>query len=79
MFLSKKILGVDEHISVKVKKANAIAGLIRRTFSYFHGPLFNMNTTFKKKYKTILRNMQRRATKLVDGFHHIRYSERLKN
>ena len=49
-------LKFDEHISAKVKKANAIAGLIRRTFSYVDGPLF------KKKYLTILENVQRRAT-----------------
>ena len=34
-------LKFDEHISVKVnKEANAIAGLIGRTFSYLDGPLF---------------------------------------
>ena len=33
-------LKIDEHISVKVKKANAIAGFICRTFSYLHRPLF---------------------------------------
>ena len=33
-------LKFDEHISVIVKKANATAGLIRRTFSYLGGPLF---------------------------------------
>ena len=42
-------LKFDEHISVKVKKANAIAGLIRRTFSYLEGPLF------KKLFTTIVR------------------------
>ena len=87
-------LKFDEHISVKVKKANAIAGLIRRTFSYLDGPLFKkLFTTFVrphleygqviwtprlKKYITILENVQRRATKLVDGFYHMSYSERLK-
>ena len=60
---------------VKVKKANAIAGLIRRTFSYLDGPLFKkLFTTFVrphleygqviwtshlKKYITILENVQR--------------------
>ena len=33
-------LKIDEHISVKGKKANAIAGFICRTFSYLHRPLF---------------------------------------
>ena len=73
-------LKFDEHISVKVKKeANAIAGLIRRTFSYLEGPLFKkLFTAFErphleygqviwiphlKKYITILENVQRRATK----------------
>ena len=87
-------LKFEEHISVKVKKANAIAGLIRRTFSYLDGSLLKkLFTTFVrphleygqviwaphlKKYITILENVQRQATKLVDGFHHMSYSERLK-
>ena len=32
-------LKFDEHITVKVKKENAIAGFIRRNFSYLDGPL----------------------------------------
>ena len=44
-------LKIDEHISVKVKKANAIAGLICRTFSYLDSPLFkNLFTTFVRPY-----------------------------
>ena len=37
-----------------------------------------MDTAFEKKNITILGNVQRRASKLVDGFHHMSYSERLK-
>ena len=36
-------------------------------------------TPHLKKDATILESVPRRATKLVDGFHHITYSERLKN
>ena len=44
-------LKIDEHISVKVKKANAIAGLICRTFSYLDSPLFKkLFTTFVRPY-----------------------------
>ena len=44
-------LKFDEHITVKVKKANAITGLIRRTFSYLDGPLFNkLITTFVRPH-----------------------------
>ena len=87
-------LKFDKHISMKVKKSNAIAGLIHRVFSHLDGPLFKkLLTTFVrphleygrpvwtphlKKYITILENVQRRAAKLVDGFHRMSYSERLK-
>ena len=68
-------LKFDEDITVKVKKENAIAGLIRRTFSYPDGPLFKkLISTFVrpqleygqvrwtphlKKCITILENVQR--------------------
>ena len=42
-------LKFDEHISVKVKKGNAIAELIRRTFSYLDG------TLLKKLFSTFVR------------------------
>ena len=67
-------LKFDEQISVKVKKANTIAELIHRTFSYLDGSLFKkLFTTFVrphlkygqviwtlhlKKYITILENAQ---------------------
>ena len=78
----------------KWKKANAITGLICRTFSYLDGPLLKksfitfvrphleygqvMCTLHLKKYITILENVQRWSTKLVNGFYHMSYSERLK-
>ena len=87
-------LKFDEHLPVKVKKANAIAGLIRRTFLYLDGTLLKkLFTTFVRphleygqviwkqhleKYMTILENVQHRATKLVDSFYHMSYSQRLK-
>ena len=77
-------LKFDKNIFVKVKKANTIAGLIRRTFSHLDAPLFKkffttfirphleygqvIRTPHLKEYKTILENVQCRATKLVDGF-----------
>ena len=42
-------LKFDEHLPVKVKKANAIAGLIRRTFLYLDG------TLLKKLFTTFVR------------------------
>ena len=42
-------LKFDEHISAKVKKANAIVGLIRRTFSFLDCRMF------KKLYTTFVR------------------------
>ena len=66
-------LKFDEHISVKVKKANIIAGLIRSAFSYLDDPLFKklfiifvrphleygqvIWAPHLKKYITILENM----------------------
>ena len=68
-------LKFDEHITVKVKKENAITRLIRRTFSYLDGPLIKkLISTFVrpqleygqvrwsphlKKCITILENVQR--------------------
>ena len=44
-------LKIDGHISVKVKKASKIAGLIRITFSYLDGPLFKkLLPTFVKPH-----------------------------
>ena len=80
-------------ISAKVRKANAIVGLIRRTFSFLDCRMFKkLYTTFVrphleyaqavwsphlKKNINILENVQIRATKIVDGLANLDYPERL--
>ena len=87
-------LRFEEHISSKVNKANAIMGLIRRTFTFLDCKLFKkLYTTFVrphleygqvvwspflKKQINMIENVQIRATKLVDGLQNLDYSERLK-
>ena len=81
-------------MSGKVRKANAIVGLIRRSFSFLDCKLFKkLYTTFVrplleyaqsvwaphlKKYINMLENVQIRATKLVDGLGSLDYPERLR-
>ena len=87
-------LRFEEHISSKVHKANAIVGLIRRTFTFLDCKLFKQLYTtfvrphleygqvvwspFLKKQVDMIENVQIRATKLVDGLQNLDYSERLK-
>ena len=86
-------LTFEEHISTKVRIANAMVGLIRRSFSYLSGKAFTkMYTSFvrphleyaqavwsptSQKYINMLESVQIRATKLVDGFGNLEYRERL--
>lgn len=86
-------LKFEEHISAKVKKANAIMGLIRRSFSFLDCDLFRrLYTTFVRphleyaqsvwsphliKQVKMIENVQIRATKLVDGLSDLDYHERL--
>ena len=78
-----------EHISSKVKKANTIVGLMRRSFTYVDcKPFTKIYTAFVRphlectirlqKYVNMLGNVQIRATKLVDGLGNLDYEERLK-
>ena len=87
-------LRFEEHISSKVNKANAIMGLIRRTFTFLDCKLFKkLYTTFVRppleyrqvvwspflrKQINMIENVQIRATKLVDGLQNMDYTERLK-
>ena len=99
---SEKDLGVtfdtdlqfEEHILEKIRKANAIVGLIRRSFSFLDCVLFKkLYTTFVRphleyaqsvwaphlhKFIDMIEKVQIRATKMVDGLGSLEYSERLR-
>ena len=78
----------------KIKTANIVMGLIRRSFSFLDYKLFKkLYTTFVrphleyaqavwaphlKKHVKMLENVQKRATKLVDNLNDLEYSERLR-
>ena len=86
-------LAFAEHITEKVKKANSIIGIIRRSFSCLDKDTFvKLFTTFVRhhleyvqviwslhlrKYIKMIENVQIQATKLVNGFGKLSYSERL--
>ena len=87
-------LSFSEHIASKVRIANAIVGLSRRSFSFLDGTSFKkLYTAFVRphleyaqsvwsphlrKHINMLENVQIRATKLVDGLARLDYPERLK-
>ena len=87
-------LSFNEHIHLKVKKANAIMGVIRRSFSFLDANLFRkLYTTFVRphleyaqvvwspflvKHVNLIENVQKRATRLIDGFKDLEYSDRLR-
>ena len=87
-------LSFEDHIANKVRIANAMVGLIRRSFSYLSCYLFRklylalvrphleyaqvVWAPHSKKLINILENVQIRATKLVDGFGSLEYTERLR-
>ena len=84
----------EEHISTKVRAANAIVGLIRHSFTHLYCKSFTkIYTAFVRshleyaqsvwashfrKHINMLENVQIRATKLVDGLGNMDYPERLK-
>ena len=87
-------LQLEEHILEKIRKANAIVGLIRRSFSFLDCVLFKkLYTTFVRphleyaqsvwaphlhKFIDMIEKVQIRATKMVDGLGSLEYSERLR-
>ena len=86
-------LSFEEHISEKVKKANSIMGLIRRSFSYLSCNLFRklymtfvrphlehaqaVWSPYLKKHINSIEKVQIRATKYVDGLKDLEYPDRL--
>ena len=86
-------LTFEVHITSKIKKANSMIGVIRRSFSFLDGKLFKqLYTSFVrphleycqsvwsphlKKSTNLLESVQRRETKLVDGLQNLSYKERL--
>ena len=91
--LFKTNLKFDEHINNTVDKINRIIGLIKRKFTYMDKSLFlNLYKSLMrshldydnliiysttKKYKQILENAQRRATRLVPELRGLSYRKRL--
>ena len=87
-------LSFEEHINQKIKKANAMVGLIRRTFTYLEPMFFkklyiafvrphleyvqSVWSPYLRKYINAIEKIQMRATKYVDGFDQLTYTERLK-
>ena len=87
-------LTFEDHIAAKVKVANAMVGLIRRSFSYLSCYLFRklylalvrphleyaqvVWSPHSKKLINMLENVQIRATKLVDGLSTLDYPARLR-
>ena len=87
-------LSFEDHITAKVKKANQIMGLIRRSFAYLDEKSFvklytalvrphleyaqSVWSPHLKRFTDLIENVQIRATKLVDHLGNLEYSERLK-
>ena len=88
-------LSFKDHVYTKIKKANAVMGIIRRTCDYLDQNLFlllfkslvrpliepsvEVWAPYKKTDIAELERVQRRATKQVPDLKHREYSERLKN
>ena len=89
-----KTLSFEQHISNQVKKANSMAGLIRRSFTYLTPELFRkLYITFVrphleyaqvvwspkfKKHTRLIEGVQRRATKTVEKCKSLSYVDRMK-
>ena len=87
-------LTFSEHITDKVRKANSLVGIIRRSFSYLDQDTFvKIFTSFVRphleygqviwsphlrRHINMIENVQIRATQLIDGFGKLSYPERLK-
>jgi len=87
-------LTFSEEISSRVKKANTIMGVIRRTFTYLNPKIFlclykslvrphleYASSVWSPKWKKeaiAIESVQRRATRQIPGFKELTYKDRLK-
>ena len=87
-------LTFEEHISSKIKKANSMVGLIKRSFTYLSPDMFRkLYITFVRphlEYAQVvwsprliihintIEGVQRRATRIVSGDKNLSYEERLR-
>lgn len=87
-------LKFDTHITTKINKANGILGAIRRAFSYLDKKTMLLlytslvrphleyaNPIWSPRFikdKTMIENVQRRATKMIPEIKDLTYEERLK-
>ena len=88
-------LSFQTHIEMKVKNANKLVGLLRRSFTHLDGKMFkqlfisivrphleycaSVWNPYLKKNIELIENVQRRATKQVAGLSHMSYKDRLKS
>jgi len=87
-------LSFEEHIHKKVNKANALAGMIRRSFVHLDKDMFKslfvtivrphleygatLWNPLQKRLINVVENVQRRASKRLPGMSDLTYRERLK-
>jgi ribonuclease P/MRP protein subunit RPP40 len=87
-------LTFEAHMNEKIKKANSVMGIVRRTFEHLDEHSFltlykslarphleyanQIWAPHSKKHIQAIENVQRRATKLIPGFKDLEYEERLR-
>ena len=87
-------LTFESHIYSKIKKANRMAGLIRRSFTFLDKHMFRQLFTsmvrphleyaapvwnpYKQRFIDDIENVQRRASKKIPGLNNLSYPDRLK-
>ena len=87
-------LSFEDHIYSKVKKANGLVGMLRRSFEYLDKQMFKQLfvaivrphleygapiwNPHTQKLINVIENVQRRASRMVSGLGNLSYKDRLK-